>query len=170
MRVFSETQRFDQWWVLALIYGIFLASLIGLILGVSKITNDNFSDFLIERVPPFIIMAFISVGFFILRLKTNIDKEGVYYGFWPFQKNLKLASWTEIDSVFIRKYKPLREFGGWGYRYSMNGNGKVYNVKGNMGIQIVFKDGKKTLIGTQKPEEAKQVIATYISKEKNYEN
>ena len=146
MRVFTEAQKFDQWWVQLLIYGLFLASIIGMFFGVSNISEGSLTEFLIERVPPFIILAIISIALFVTKLKTKIDEKGIYYGFWPFQKKLRLASWQEIEKVYVRKYKPLREFGGWGYKYSLKAGGKVYNTKGNMGIQIVFKDGKKTLI------------------------
>ncbi len=34
----------------------------------------------------------------------------------------------------------------------------AYNVKGKMGLQLVLKNGKKNLIGTQKAEELKQIL------------
>ncbi len=170
MRIFTEIQKFNQWWVLALIYGLFLVSFLGFVKGLSLISEGNMSEFFTKIFPPFIILAVISVLFFILKLKTRIDEKGIHYGFWPFQQKLRLASWREIEKASVRKYKPLLEFGGWGYKYSMKGNGKVYNVKGNMGIQIVFKDNTRTLIGTQKAEAAQQVIDYYISKKDTYEN
>lgn len=170
MRIFSESQKFDQWWVQLLIYGLFLASMVGLITGIAAISDGNLSGFLIERVPPFLILGLISAALFITKLNTRIDEKGIHYGFWPFQKKLKTASWQNIERVYIRKYKPLLEYGGWGYKFSMKGNGKVYNTKGNMGIQIVFKDNRKTLVGTQQPETAQKVINTYISKDITYEN
>jgi hypothetical protein len=33
-----------------------------------------------------------------------------------------------------------------------------------MGIQLVFKDGGKLLLGTQDPDKAKQTIQNYVSK------
>ena len=42
--------------------------------------------------------------------------------------------------------------------------GKALNIKGNIGIQIIFKNGKKLLLGTQKQNEAKMVIETYKDK------
>ena len=170
MRVFSESQKFDQWWVQILIYGLFLASIVSFTIGIAEISEGKLSSFLIERVPPFIILGLISAALFTTKLKTRIDEKGIHYGFWPFQKKLRTASWHKVERVYIRKYKPLIEFGGWGYKYSTKGNGKVYNVKGNMGIQIVFKDNTKTLVGTQEPDEAQRVIDNYISKHNKYEN
>ncbi|RDK84896.1 hypothetical protein [Marinirhabdus gelatinilytica] len=170
MRVFTETQKFDQWWLLVLIYGLLLASTIGLFLGISSISENDISEILIERLPPFVILAVIALLFYSCKLKTKIDEKGIHYGFWPFQRKLQLAAWDEVEKVYIRKYSPLTEYGGWGYKFSLSGRGKVYNTKGNMGIQIVFKDNNKTLIGTQQPNAAQQVLNRYIPKENNYEN
>ncbi|MBK8703741.1 MAG: hypothetical protein IPN33_08970 [Saprospiraceae bacterium] len=63
-----------------------------------------------------------------------------------------------MAKVYVRQYKPIAEFGGWGLRYSMSGKGRALNVSGNMGLQLEFKDGKKLLIGTQKPKEIELVL------------
>ena len=56
----------------------------------------------------------------------------------------------------VRQYKPLSEYGGWGLRYGSSG--KAYNVSGNIGIQLHFKDGSTLLIGTNKKEEVEVVL------------
>jgi hypothetical protein len=33
------------------------------------------------------------------------------------------------------------------------GNRRAYNTSGNMGLQLIMKNGKKILIGTHKPDE-----------------
>jgi hypothetical protein len=43
-------------------------------------------------------------------------------------------------------------------RYGLSAKGKAYNVSGNQGIQLVFKDGNSLLIGTQKPNEASAAL------------
>jgi len=61
-------------------------------------------------------------------------------------------------------YYPISEFGGWGLRggfFFNKGKEKAVNVSGDIGIQLIFKNGKKLLIGTQKKEEAKRVLETY---------
>jgi hypothetical protein len=59
--------------------------------------------------------------------------------------------WSDIDQIYVREYSPLAEYGGWGIRYSRNG--RAYNVRGNKGIQISKKNGKRILLGTQHPDE-----------------
>jgi hypothetical protein len=40
------------------------------------------------------------------------------------------------------------------------GKNRAFNATGNIGLQLVFKDGKKLLIGTQKPAEIEAVLAS----------
>ncbi|MHC4338483.1 MAG: hypothetical protein ACYSTG_11155 [Planctomycetota bacterium] len=64
-----------------------------------------------------------------------------------------------MSECYARTYKPIREYGGWGIRYSFRkGIGRAYNMSGNKGVQLVFKNGKKLLIGSQKPDELAQAI------------
>jgi len=44
------------------------------------------------------------------------------------------------------------------------GRGKAINVSGNIGVQLILKNGDKILIGTQKKEEALRVLETYKNK------
>ncbi|NQX76517.1 MAG: hypothetical protein HRT75_02160 [Gilvibacter sp.] len=77
-------------------------------------------------------------------------------------------SWDEIESLYVREYSPIGEYGGWGYRLSFSkSTGRAYNVSGNLGIQIELKNGKRVLVGTRKKEEAEAVINYYTKKDQN---
>jgi hypothetical protein len=43
-------------------------------------------------------------------------------------------------------------------------NGKAYNISGKRGVQFEFLDGKRLLIGTQKPKELIQALDTVSGK------
>jgi hypothetical protein len=60
--------------------------------------------------------------------------------------------------AYIRKYNPIKDYGGWGIRWGSFRKGNAYNMSGNMGLQLVFKDGKKLLFGTQRSSELDQII------------
>ena len=62
-----------------------------------------------------------------------------------------------IRSCTARRYRPILEYGGWGYRWGRGGS-RAYNVRGNRGVQIVLQDGKTILIGSQRPEELASAI------------
>ncbi|SDL02555.1 hypothetical protein SAMN04487898_11451 [Pedobacter sp. ok626] len=70
----------------------------------------------------------------------------------------KHYSWDVIDKYYIRTYSPLGEYGGWGIRYSMSGQGMAYNVSGNKGLQLELNNGKKILIGTNNPTELEAAL------------
>ncbi|MFM7078548.1 MAG: hypothetical protein ACKOYC_02030 [Bacteroidota bacterium] len=61
----------------------------------------------------------------------------------------RLVSMSDVERIWIRQYRPISEYGGWGIRYGSSGF--AVNLKGSYGIQIAFKSGKKILIGTSQP-------------------
>ena len=96
--------------------------------------------------------------FWQMRLITRITEEGIYVRFIPFHFKEKFFPWETITASYVRTYSPLKEYGGWGIKYGFNGQGLVYNVAGNVGLQLQFKEGEAILIGTQKGEEIEQVL------------
>lgn len=145
---FVEVQPFDQAWIWTMLGFETLIILIPLIL-----TGQTWWVIAIAMAAMALSMALLAS----LKLKTRIDDEGVRYRLQPFHMREKLILWDEIDTIHVRKYSPMAEYGGWGMRHSIK-HGKAFNVRGNYGIQIVLKSGKKILIGTQKAEEAARVL------------
>ncbi|WP_247235674.1 hypothetical protein [Telluribacter sp. SYSU D00476] len=92
----------------------------------------------------------------IFKLETQMNTEGISYRFAPLSKTHTIE-WDEVEKAYVREFKPLREYGGWGIRYSFS-RGKAYFMKGNKGIQLELKNGKKVLLGTQNPAEAGQLL------------
>ncbi|MBE9601319.1 hypothetical protein [Pedobacter sp. MC2016-24] len=63
-----------------------------------------------------------------------------------------------MTKSFVRKYSPLTEYGGWGIRFGLFGQGNAFNVSGNEGLQLEFNDHTKLLIGTKKPAELTETL------------
>ena len=99
----------------------------------------------------------IAALFLLLKLETYVSRDGVYVRYFPFHIRFKRFRPEDLSEYYARQYKPIREYGGWGIRYSLR-NGKAYNTSGNQGVQLVFKSGKKLLIGSQKPEQLEAAI------------
>ncbi|MFT5738240.1 MAG: hypothetical protein ACI9SG_002592 [Maribacter sp.] len=165
MRVFNETQRFTQWWL-----QLINLSLLGLIIFscynwymLKKGMGNVAADDTIGQVIFIALISFTVCILYIFKLETTIDEHGIFYRFFPFHRNTKQISWNDLKNCHTRKYKPLKEYGGWGYRFGFN-NGKALNVKGNQGIQLELSTGKKLLLGTQSPEEAQIIINRYFKK------
>ena len=97
------------------------------------------------------------IVFRVFTLETKINAEGVFYRFKPMHFKDKLITWDEIEKIYTREYKPLKEYGGWGIKGSWK-KGKAYNISGNKGIQLELKNGKKILLGTLKPQDVDEVI------------
>ncbi len=161
---FSEIQRFTQSWLFYLVIAMALVPIVSTIL-VSNGTNIGQSEFMLSLAIGIVIGALVLSLMFFTKLEVYLEREGITYRLFPFQIKFKQISYNEIESYEIRKYSPILEYGGWGLRYSFK-NGKAYNISGNMGIQLVLKNDKKTLFGTLKPEEFNLALSTMI-KNKN---
>jgi hypothetical protein len=163
MRVFTETQRFNQWWLqlinlsllVFLLYALYQWFFVKEAVG-NVMANDTTGQLVV-----LFSVVITPLMLFFIKLESAIDEIGVHYQFLPFHFSRKTIRWSEMDKCYTREYNPIREFGGWGLRGSF-GKNKAYNIKGNKGIQIVLKTGDKVLIGTQKKTEPQQVIDRYF--------
>jgi hypothetical protein len=104
------------------------------------------------------VTTLMLIFFLIARLETIISMEGIYYRFVPFINNFRKIKAVEIARYETRKYSPIKEFGGWGIRYNRKQKIYCYNVRGNLGILIELKNGKKILLGSQDPHKIKSAI------------
>jgi hypothetical protein len=97
----------------------------------------------------------------MLKMQTEVRNDGLYVRFFPFHIHYKKFTADNISEYHPRTYRPILEYGGWGIRCGWRG-GRAYNVSGNKGVQLVFKNGKRLLIGSQKPNELTQAIGSSI--------
>ncbi|MEY3646640.1 MAG: hypothetical protein RL127_1348 [Bacteroidota bacterium] len=150
MEEFKETQRFTQWWLWLI-----------LIFTWGSMSYSLFTESPKETVG-IVVLVVMMIGlpvlFLQMRLTTRITEAGIYVRFIPFHFKEQFYPWDSIESAQVRTYNALMEYGGWGIKYGFNGQGKVYNVSGKEGLQVVFKSGEKLLIGTQKPEEIQVAV------------
>lgn len=138
---FNEKQRFNQWYIWLVLFSLLIFRFIKLLSSKKNEleVNDILTSFLQSNK---LIIAIILI-IFIVRLKTSINHKGIKVSFSSIL-NLNWA-WSEIEKFEIISYS----FVGFGIRLSTK-YGTVYNVRGNKGLQIHLKNGKKILIGTQK--------------------
>jgi len=161
MKVFKETQRFTQTWLLILI----AVSLIVPIAILVKAYNDGQMSLESLFWTGVMILASSAI-IFIFKLTTRIDEKGIHYKFSPIHFSLKTIRWNTINKAYVRTYDPIGEYGGWGLKGGWLWNkskGTAINISGDIGIQLELNDGTKLLIGTQKKEQAIQVLQTYMN-------
>jgi hypothetical protein len=157
--IFQERQRFRQWWLWALLlsvdalflYGVYVQIIRGGHFG----TNPGSDAGLLAATGMVLLVSVIMLNF---RLDSQIRKDGICFRFFPFHWAFRFYPWDKLSKSFVRQYNPIGEYGGWGLRFGMFGKGRAYNVSGNKGIQLVLTDGKRILIGTGKPDEAKAAL------------
>ena len=162
--LFREVQRFRQIWLWALLLSMCAAATAAFCYDCwRQLGGRRPEEHLRSPSLLFIGLAVVTVTaaanllLLVARLETEVRPGEVFVRFFPFHlKRLRLAV-GEIASVEARDYRPIAEFGGWGIRYGWRG-GKAYNVRGNRGVQLVFVDGKKLLIGSQRADEMARAI------------
>lgn len=134
--ILEEKQKFNQ----LLIW----LPLIGLLIFVIKKYYDNTST---SSLISLLIVSLLILFFFFITLKYSIHEDEIDISYFPFFRK-KTFKKDEITEISVVKYSPLFDFAGWGLRYGKNGT-TAYNIKGNVGIFIVLKNGKKYLLGSQ---------------------
>ncbi|MDP1727342.1 MAG: hypothetical protein Q8M15_11205 [Bacteroidota bacterium] len=142
MEPYTENQKFNQLWLKLVIIIPFVTVIGSIVFGEPNSAQTT------NLIISFAILGAITALFYLSKLDTRIDEKGITLRYFPFQRYYYFVGWDEIEEAYIRQYKPIMEYGGWGLRYTFR-NGKAYNVRGNKGLQLVLKSGKKFLIGTQ---------------------
>lgn len=149
--LFREVQRFRQWWLWFVIaigpLTVWLATYRRFVLGERTGTKPTPDGLLL------VLCVLVGIGlpllFYSARLETEVRSDGLYLRFFPFHWTFLKFQPDSIKHTEVRTYSPLKEYGGWGIRCGWNG--KAYNVSGNQGVQIELHDGKRVLVGSQRP-------------------
>lgn len=156
--LFKEIQKFRSivlWVFLVALAGFLLYGVVRQVMFDIPFGNNPTSD--TGLVTMFLIFGIgFPVLFYFLKLTTEVRKDGIYYRFKPFHIRWNRIVLQDVKKYEIRKYNPLKEYGGYGIRYGLKG--RAYNVSGVMGIQFELNNGKKILIGTQAADNFKEAI------------
>jgi len=158
--VFREKQKFSRLlrWLLILDAVVFIVFILLLLSYVGKEHAKPLPA--VVMVVILTVPTAITVLFWISKLETEVRPDGLYIRFFPFHINFKRFTFEDISEYYAREYRPVLEYGGWGIRYSFSG--RAYNVSGKKGLQIIFKNGKRLLVGSQKPHELVAAIDSII--------
>ena len=122
---FSEEQRLSdspKKWIFPVIFLLSVGTLgYGLIqqLVLGKPWGDNpMSNTVLMLTFVFVVALMIVIWVILhyIKLMVSIDKEGIHYRFPIFIRREKLIPKEQIVSYDVRKYRPLFEYSGLGYR------------------------------------------------------
>jgi hypothetical protein len=149
---FREEQKMSQKWIWLILgflgigaWYLFIKQII-----LKEPVGTNPAPDIIVWIVLIVFGIIFPVLFHSMKLIVEVRENSVYIHFFPFYRKFILIE--NIRSYYVRTYKPIREYGGWGIRWSP-AKGWAYNASGNRGVQLELLDGSKILIGSQKPEE-----------------
>ena len=155
--IFFEEQplRDNRFFYLVLAGGLGMIGFFGYAMYVQLVQGEPFGDRpmgdtgLAVMGSLYILLGIAMLYVFVRgSLVTEVRSSGLYIRYFPFHFRFQQISLDGIESCRAVTYKPIREYGGWGIR---SGRGKkAYNVSGNTGVEIVYKNGTQLLIGSRK--------------------
>src|SRR5690606_347961 len=101
--LFTEKQRFNQWWIWLLLVVSSIAPIIGLYR--EYINRSSFQNI---RLSSFIVLFLVFLLLVILQLKTTITSKSIHLAYFPFVwKTINLA---DIETMKVVNYGFV---GGW---------------------------------------------------------
>lgn len=161
MKRFSESQRFNQWWLWVVIITL---SFVPVYIGLFRLAKGEVDSLLMEVSLSIVVSSVLILLMRSFCLKTTIDEQGISYQFYPIHNRPVTKKWSEISKIFVRTYA-WKEYGGLGIRYSPR-NGEAINISGNTGLQVIFKNGKKLLIGTRQKSAVEEILKYFALQHK----
>lgn len=159
--LYREDQHFSQWWLWVIVLGVAAVAWWAFIQQV--FVGKAFGDNAAPNWAVALIWVVIGLGlpflFEVLRLSVEVLPDAVRVRFRPLHE--RVIPIAEVAKVEARKYNALKEYGGWGIK-GWSGKKMAYNVKGSWGVELTLKDGRRVLIGTQKPQELAAAVEGLI--------
>ena len=151
--LFSESQRFTQWWV-------WIFVLLPFALGIYALYKQVFLGITVGSKPMSDLGLFIFTGFGILlavfvrynQLNTRIYSDRIEIQYFPYFT--KVIHWKDVEKAACIDYGFV---GGWGIRFTIK-YGTVYNVSGREGLALHLKNKQKLVVGTQQREQLEKLV------------
>jgi hypothetical protein len=165
---FREEQQFRQPWLWMLLllltlgvialfaYGIYTQLYLGRAWGDRPMSDGAL---LFSAVFTIAVSGGTFLLFYALKLITVVDGTGIQLRFFPLTR--KHIRFDAILSCKAVHYHPIKEYGGWGIRFSRKG--RAYNVSGDRGVQLELSTGKSFLIGSQRAEALADAINAHLT-------
>lgn len=87
------------------------------------------------------LVALLMAAF--VQIRARLQPGAVVVGFLPFA--LRTVPFKDIERVRAVIYKPIRQYGGWGIRWTFRDPGVCYTLGGTKGVRIDLADGRHFL-------------------------
>ncbi|HOC70160.1 MAG TPA: hypothetical protein PKO23_15240 [Candidatus Hydrogenedentes bacterium] len=114
---------------------------------------------------PILALATLPLVLNLLCLRTKVEEDRIYIRLgWLFPMMWRRIPLASIVSVEVIRYRPLRDAGGWGYRWGRYRGRRCwyYSMRGNRGVLVVTRDNKQHVVGSQDAEALAQALLTAL--------
>ena len=157
--LFEETQRNIIFFIIPIPLAVAFGAMAAIqIISGKPIGSKPSPDFVLVLI--FLFMAAFAFLMGRQKLKTEITEDEITYSSEIFFSGKTATRFSNVKSITIRKYKPMKEFMGWGVKW--NSTTDCFTMSGDIGLELTLANNKKILIGTQKPAELKLVLENYF--------
>lgn len=162
---YVEVQHFRQRWLLmvvgmvaGLVTGVFGYGIVQQIVMGRPWGDHPLSDtglLIVAAIAILVLGVGLPLVLIFLKLVTEVRRDGIFVALWPIAR--RLIPFREIRSFGAKTYRPIRDYGGWGYRVGRQGS-RAFNAMGDRGVEVELRDGRIVMIGSQRPEALEQAI------------
>jgi len=86
-------------------------------------------------------------GLLLIPLTITADAEWVHVSLGGVLKRDVLLS--DVKEISQRTYRPIREFGGWGWRFGLKKRAVAYTMLGTSAVVLTLRDGSEVYLGVE---------------------
>jgi hypothetical protein len=102
-----------------------------------------------------VLTLLVYVRLITVRLVTELRPKQLSVAMKGFWRRIRVPV-AEIRTTAAVEYNPISEYRGYGIRSGPRG--RAYIASGNQAVQLELRDGRKLLIGSQRPKELARKI------------
>lgn len=170
--IYREEQSFRQSFVLWIMlavwllmfgtlgYGFYKQLYLGQPFGDSPMSNQGL---IWSGIISILVVSAIFIFILNGHLITEVWSDGIRYKFPPIIRKMRFIPLSEIISVEVSKYRPVAEFGGWGWRKRIISRKTAYNISGRIGMRVIKKNGSQIMFGTRQQDELRHAVGKMMT-------
>lgn len=159
--LFSETQRFRQDWLWALLIVGTLPAFVLVVVVFVEDAGELTPDLFLPLAGVTLLMWGPLLGFYKAALVTEVRADGLYLKLFPVHLSVRHVPCESITAIERESFSALGDYGGIGvrhnptfYRWGVSfEEPKAYIASGGEGVRIDSVDARPLVVGTQRPQE-----------------
>ena len=142
-------------WVLILLWTACIAAAAAAVLDLQRAT-EPISGLGAGLTGSAILLFPLLISLIFTRLDMEVRTDSLLIAFGPIHLARKRIPLSEIESVSGLTYRPLREFGGWGWR--PRGKKTAWTIRGNQALRVTLRTGREVYVGSRFPQRLEERV------------